>query len=82
MVRDTRVAVATARISGTMKERTRPVSSSIISTTAEIGPCVVAASTAPADQRDLPDAGDRPRRQQHQLAPDTINFRPISTVIE
>jgi len=39
--------MATANNSGTMNERSRPVSS-IISTTAEIGPCVVAASTAAA----------------------------------
>ncbi len=47
IVRETSVAVATARSSGTMKDRSRPVSS-IMSTTAEMGPRVVAASTAAA----------------------------------
>jgi hypothetical protein len=50
MVRATRVAVATASSNGTMKDRSRPVSS-IISTTVEIGPCVVAARTAAAPQQ-------------------------------
>ena len=47
MVRATKVATATATSKGTMKARSRPVIS-IIRTAAEIGPCVVAASTAPA----------------------------------
>src|ERR1019366_473371 len=47
MVRATRVAVATASNNGTINERSRSVSS-IISTTVEIGPWVVAASTAAA----------------------------------
>ncbi len=47
MLRATKVAVATASSRGTMNDRSRPVSS-IISTTAEIGPCVAAASTEAA----------------------------------
>src|SRR5580658_9435368 len=47
IVRETKVAVITASSSGAMNDRSRPVSS-IMSTTAEMGPCVVAASTAPA----------------------------------
>jgi len=47
MVRATRVAVPTASNSGTINDLSRPVSS-IISTTVEMGPCVVAAKTAAA----------------------------------
>src|SRR5277367_446565 len=47
MVRATSVAVATASNRGTINDRSRPVSS-IISTTVEMGPWVVAARTAAA----------------------------------
>jgi hypothetical protein len=46
-VRATRVAVSTANSSGKMKDRSRPVSS-IVNSTAEMGPWVVAANTAAA----------------------------------
>jgi hypothetical protein len=47
------VAVATLSSSGTINDRSRPVSS-IIRTTAESGPCVVAARTAAAMPAPIP----------------------------
>jgi hypothetical protein len=47
IIRETGAAMTTANNTGTMKDRSRLVSS-MISTTAEIGPHVVAARTAPA----------------------------------
>src|SRR5579872_3027171 len=67
MVRATSVAVATASNSGTINDRSRPVSS-IISTTVEIGPCVVAARTAAAPSTaNIP--GGTPGQNQDQTCP-------------
>src|ERR1700677_2752752 len=67
MVLATRVAAPTASSSGTIKDRSRPVSS-IISTTVEIGPCVVAASTADAP-RTAKRQGGTPGQNQDQAYP-------------
>src|SRR5258708_27244869 len=69
MVRATKVAVATASNIGRMKERSRPVSS-IISTTVEMGPCVVAARTAAAPSR-ANNPGGTPGQNQDQPCPST-----------
>lgn len=50
MVRATRVALATTSKSGTINDRSLPVNS-IMRTTVEIGPCVLAARTAPHPAR-------------------------------
>src|SRR6202789_4704212 len=64
MLRATIVAAATATSSGTINDRSRPVSS-IINTTVEIGPCVVAARTAPAPSRANNPAGVPGHNQDH-----------------
>src|ERR1700722_13420375 len=69
MVRATSVAVATASNIGTMNDRSRPVSS-IISTTVEIGPWVVAASTAAAPST-ANSPGGTPGQNQDQAWPST-----------
>src|ERR1700722_15782414 len=69
MVRATSVAVATASNIGTMNDRSRPVSS-IISTTVEIGPCVVSASTAAAPST-ANSPGGTPGQNQDQACPST-----------
>ena len=69
MVRATRVAVATAGTRGTMNDLSRPVSS-IIKTTVEIGPCVVAARTAAAPST-ANSPGGTPGQNQDQAWPST-----------
>src|SRR6202042_1427697 len=69
MVRATSVAVPTASNNGTIKDRSRPVSS-IIRTTVEIGPCVVAARTAAAPSTANSPEGT-PGQNQDQACPST-----------
>jgi len=69
MVRATRVAVATASNSGTMNDRSRPVSS-IIDTTVEIWPYAVAARTAAAPST-ANNPGGTPGQNQDHACPST-----------
>src|ERR1700722_7761545 len=69
IVRATSVAVPTASNNGTMNDRSRPVNS-IIRTTVEIGPWVVAARTAAAPST-ANSPGGTPGQNQHQTWPNT-----------
>src|ERR1700691_2015970 len=67
MVRATSLAVPTANTSGTINDRSRPVSS-IIRITVEIGPWVVAARTAAAPST-ANSPGGTPGQNQDQACP-------------